>query len=480
MQQPDHFTLLTEHGAIVPRVGIFINNGFLEDPYVIVEKGQYQVKIIDAQNWGQQKYNLVVYKAGVKYKFPSGNVSTIEGDSIYDVATSSNRIVNERDNKLATRDRMLLTSVDSQRIEVFGVMGTLYIFVIDTDEQRVMVYRRAKGTLEAILIDSRVQLREISHSSMDELNLRREYGDKTFRDTDLIVKQTIAKQLLQQNVGTIRYCQTNRGARVACQQLPPEDKIKLCFSRQGGYARECDKIPAFTKEEFQRWVPTQIEAREDSYLLFEHEYYPQNYKLAIEGFSEAMYKAYLLNTICAILRVPMFIKYPDRMPPLPPYIDQTLIANAIRDYQIAIAQNVGSEYYYTKDLNIFGIKLQFSTRQGIYCMIFVVYRYKGLVRDDFQHWVTYGHFGGPNHRTISPLIIEEFKRDKFIGAEKSFVSMVDRRTVDFSFGGKNASFLPNVLVISRMIKILFDNGFSYAVKINVGRLTYDGDIIPIN
>jgi hypothetical protein len=130
-----------------------------------------------------------------------------------------------------------------------------------------------------------------------------------------------------------RLCQTDRKSRETCRdRLPADVKFRFCLDSSTS-AKECDLIPMFSRQQFLRLIPPQIEIFADEPLQLRHEFYSQNYKLPDEGFSEALRKAKVINTICVLIRPHILIEYGNQMGDLPPYIDATKLDEAVAFYK---------------------------------------------------------------------------------------------------------------------------------------------------
>lgn len=291
-----------------------------------------------------------------------------------------------------------------------------------------------------------------------------------YQKTDPGVKITIAHQLLNTPEGgaldAINYCKTDNATRRACQRLPLDDKVHMCFSNQGMNPRACDNIPAFTKEQFQRLIPEQIEVVEDERVTFNHEFYPQHYKLKTEGFSEALHKARLINTICAIARVQLLSEYPDLIESLPPYIDKDLIIRVVQEFRnwLSVAPDSG-------EWTIFAINITLSNGIDHPFMIKIRYEqmYNGDVRNrEFRRvWEVGGgsdawfDFADDRPETHVISIIErEIADDKFLKDRRLNYGHIEltRYYIDSI----------NVVALSRLLRILFNHGYAYSVEMEFG------------
>jgi hypothetical protein len=467
-----HFVFFSENGQIVPTMPVFesTTNNFINDAWVTIQINREQVKIIDAQNWDKQKFSRIQFhdigRPSVEEPSASAYMHVYDARSGVEVQPSVigflNKFTGERHMSYAfEKDVVNISRYTNGSISVTNAMGPMYIIIHDLTTGRIDIYKRAPGSLSAEHLDAFVTLRDIHQT-------REEYGEVSFSQFDLLVKRKIAEKLLQGGSGTIRYCQTDRGTRRACQLLPIETKINLCFERQHGLARQCDKIPAFTKAEFEELIPKDREVREDDELLFSHDYYPRRYKLATEGFSEAMYKARWINTICAIARVQMFLEYSDLIPPLPIYVDRALIQEAVTTFDYVNATENTDDYRVWTSSSVFAATFTFSDGKGYGFRLILNQYYSGHSTDDmpFKLWSTEGQLLQLKQTQQVYQVLQDLQADPLV---KKYRNYIDQRTGN----GESINFLhlmgitpiapPNVFAISRVVKIFLDNGFGYSI-----------------
>lgn len=127
-------------------------------------------------------------------------------------------------------------------------------------------------------------------------------------------------------------CQSTKTNREFCRdKLPLNDKIETCL-KYNTWAQNCDKIPMFSREQFFDFIPATIAIYPEDPIQLTHEFYSQNYKLSSEGFAEALFKARVLNKICAISRPDYFADDPSRFETLPPYVNRESIQICVREY----------------------------------------------------------------------------------------------------------------------------------------------------
>lgn len=144
------------------------------------------------------------------------------------------------------------------------------------------------------------------------------------------VKQSIISRA---DPSTVRsFCQADRNSREICRdRLHEEVKFRSCLDSKES-ARECDRIPMFSKQQFLKLIPPQIKIFPDDPLQFTHEFYSQKYKLPNEGFSEALRKAKIINTLCALIRPNFLFQHSKNMLPLPAYVDADFVDRTITNY----------------------------------------------------------------------------------------------------------------------------------------------------
>ena len=183
-----------------------------------------------------------------------------------------------------------------------------------------------------------------------------------YETTDVVTKQNIISQASP--VDAINLCQADRRSRQACDSLPISEKVRICLSNDQN-ASKCDSIPMFSRIQFLSLIPPQIQVYEDDNLQLTHEFYPLNYKLSTEGFSVAMYKARLMNTICAAMRPEVLITYIDQLPPLPPYVNADVIDSIMTNYINAV-DDPSELYQNIPNANSLAFHSRFCLRLALY------------------------------------------------------------------------------------------------------------------
>lgn len=481
-----HFVFLSEDNQIIPGMPIFeqTTNDFINDAWVTIEITRQRVRIVDAQNWDKQKFKDVKFqniaRMGQIHLYDTLAGTEIEGQvpGFFDKTTNTWTI-----NYPYRKDVVEITRQPDGTVTVTNAMGTVYVIIHDFITGKIDIYKRSPGTLGAEHLNAFATLKDIQNNDGGN---RSEYGDDdaSFSNLDLSVKRKIAEKLMEGGSGTIRYCQTDRGTRKACQLLPIQDKIDLCFQRQHGLERQCDKIPAFTKADFDRLIPKEIEVREDDELLFNHDYYPRNYKLPTEGFSQALYKARWINTICAIARVQMFLEYPDLMPPLPIYVDHELIQEAISVFNYADTKGDNDDYRYWSGLSIFAVSFTFSDSHGYGFKLIIGQFYSGHSTDEIKIklWNTEAKLLRLEQTQRVHQVLQELQADPIVSRYRHPHDQRVSNEGNINFlhlKGITAIAPPNVFGISRIVKIFLNNGFGYSIKSELGAEDSEGTIIEI-
>jgi len=187
-----------------------------------------------------------------------------------------------------------------------------------------------------------------------------------YQTTDRITKQNIVSQA--QPTDAISLCQVDSRSRQACDSLPISEKVRICLINDQN-ASKCDSIPMFSRFQFLSLIPPQILVHDDDPLQPIHEFYSQNYKLPTEGFSVAMYKARLMNTICAAMRPEILIKYADRFPPMPPYMNVDVIESIVANYAM-VSKDPLAMYQNLPNDGTLRLQSRFGLRLALYGKMF--------------------------------------------------------------------------------------------------------------
>lgn len=157
---------------------------------------------------------------------------------------------------------------------------------------------------------------------------------------DIVTQRNLVTQAaINDPRDALSLCQIDNRYRYVCGQLPNETKFKVCLDNNDN-AKECDKVPVFSKQQFLRLIPPQIEIFPEEPLQLRHEFYSQNYKLKTEGFSESLRKAKVINTLVALSRPDVLLKYADQLLPLPAYIDAGQIDQLLSFYREIVSDFV--------------------------------------------------------------------------------------------------------------------------------------------
>ena len=342
MDAPE-FLFLTENNSIIPGLAVLTTDGndFVNEAYVIIEDDDYASRIIDVQNWDKQRLRYVHYEYAALREYDiGGRFYYINTCQLYHVDAAGQNNICDHYQGVEKVNINGLNGVD--QLTVTGAFGRLYIFIHRLRKQRVDVYLREAGSLEAKHLDKAiVRFQELTPDNQ-LLKLRSEYGrmPESYSTASRDVKQSIIRAALRNTSdqaaikGAISLCQTERGTANVCQTLPIEDKTRMCFS--GGNlnnARLCERVPVVTQTDFERWIPRQLDIDETDELQLTHDFYKQSYKMHDEGYAEAMHKARIINTICALSRPDILTSYADILPTLPAYLDIDLINRVLQSYR---------------------------------------------------------------------------------------------------------------------------------------------------
>ncbi len=349
MTDPRYFTLLTEDDRIIPGSAVLTEatTDFLNDAYVIIEDDGYTSRIIDVQNWEKQRFRYVHYEYEALRPYDEiGKYFTITTCQLYHVdAAKTEQNCDHRPG--IDKVNINAMQADPDDLSITGAMGRLYIFIhrlptANRGRGQVDVYLRLPGSLTAKrLLDAEVRLQELV-SNNQLFKLRSEYGrefGETYSSASRDVKYSIIRAALRNPQdqaaikGAISLCRTEVATATVCQNLPVQQKATLCLSGNNlDNPRACQQVPVFTRADFERLIPRQLEVTDGDELQLSHDFYAQKFKLADEGYAEAMYKARLINTICALIRPDILTQYAKILPPLPPYLDLELIQRVMQVY----------------------------------------------------------------------------------------------------------------------------------------------------
>jgi hypothetical protein len=271
------------------------------------------------------------------------------------------------------------------------------------------------------------------------------------------VRQSIIAVAEPQAVRSL--CQTDRQHREFCQKkLTPKDKSKICLDSLGA-AQECDLIPMFSQRQFLTLIPKNIEIFADDPVHNTFEFYPQGYKLPSEGFSVALRKAKLMNTICAIVRPDFLLAESTLRLKIPPYIDTELLDAVRKSYATASTQQNPEEGYLQIEILLFDEDSAGS--------ISIHVRYLTETQIDVD--------GVPSlclnekSPSVKNSIAAEAVEDKFLKPIMDDVAS-DMDNDSTELPDYWSLFLPgestlNVFRLSRLLKVLFDLGYYQEVKL---------------
>ena len=96
---------------------------------------------------------------------------------------------------------------------------------------------------------------------------------------DIVTQRNLVAQAANNDPrDALSLCQIDNRYRYVCGQLANETKFKVCLDSENN-AKECDKVPMYSRDQFLRLIPSQIEIFPDEPLQLRHEFYSQNYKL---------------------------------------------------------------------------------------------------------------------------------------------------------------------------------------------------------
>lgn len=337
------FAFLTDRGRIIPNLAVLTNEpgDFLNDAYVIIEDDGYDAPIIDVQNWEKQRFRYVHHEyTATRQLYDGGEFHHTTTCQLYDV----DAIEKHNCSYHPGIEQVNLNSINREGRDVIitGALGKVYVFIHRLKTGEVEVYLRQPGSLVANrLWRAKVTLQELAKDN-PLWQLREEYGriPQSYWTASRDVKYSIIRAALRNPQdqaaikGAISLCQTEPVTGQICQRLAIQDKATMCLS---GFnldnPRACDKLPVISQEDFEKWIPRRLETNENDELQLTHDFYLQNYKLPNEGYAESMYKARVINTICALIRPDILVDYADILPPLPSYLNLDLIKRVIESYK---------------------------------------------------------------------------------------------------------------------------------------------------
>ncbi len=269
---------------------------------------------------------------------------------------------------------------------------------------------------------------------------------------DIVTRQSLVSQAATNDLGDARrLCQSGAGYPKACRALPEETKTKLCLGDNDA-AQECDKVPMYSKNQFFALIPAQIEIFADEPLQLHHEFYSRKYKLATEGFAQALYKARVLNTIIALSRPQILLQYADGMPPLPSYVDASLADELISAYKAAIddhAKNPAAPIEF--ETHIMGFPLGIH---GVSARISLYFNTITSKMDVELTILTKADYVNALSRVEDAFITDRFK----LRVLEPLPGMDQGYTIEYiRLGGSQEA--PNPFILSRVLYDLLNKGF---------------------
>ena len=358
------FLLFVDGGRIVRGSGVINldNRQYLRPLTIVLERRSKDkpnreagVSIVSVRNYQQQKTNAILYGDPGLPSPANEFLFDLDNGREWSKAPDDNN----NNNQLSYWPlpvRPIVIQAYPGRLATINIIGEAYIFIHDVDSNSVKVYYRSArdGPVErlrdASVFFSDIRTKEtmpvLSEDPNDPaagfewIERRPEFGngspEESWETASADVKQSIVSRA---DAATARaLCQTDRHSRAVCRdRLPIREKSRLCLGNTAN-AQECDLIPMFSQQQFQSLVPKSIEIYADDPVQMTHEFYSQNYKLPTEGFSVALRKAKIMNTICAITR-PDFLVTPEAATlHLPSYIDPSLLDSVIEEYRAGLKQ----------------------------------------------------------------------------------------------------------------------------------------------
>jgi hypothetical protein len=263
--------------------------------------------------------------------------------------------------------------------------------------------------------------------------------------TDAGVKQVILTQADPETAR--RLCRADSRHRKICRDnLPIQEKTRICLGNDKA-AAECDLIPMFSQRQFFALIPKNILIFPEDEVQLTHEFYSQQYKLPTEGYSVALYKAKLINTICAITRPDFLLTDQAKRLELPPYIDTSLLDAVITDF-------VRNSEKGRDDNSYFEITVNSSNNRE---------NHVGLQLNYYQHELSHKlELSDFTLSIVGANLQEDFTRIKqAIDSDKYLVTLHDSiimaASAEFLYLPTNKSI--NAFKLSRVLKILFDAGY---------------------
>jgi hypothetical protein len=256
------------------------------------------------------------------------------------------------------------------RLPIINLVGETYIFIHDVDTAVVKVFYRSatnpdganKLHATVLLVDQNTK--ETTTANQDPLEgfewieSRGEFGVDGQKESYATASSDVRATIISNaDPATARQlCQLDRQHRMICRdRLPQEKKYQLCLGRDRT-ARECDRIPMFSQQQFMRLIPRELNAHPDDFIPMTNEFYLQQYKLSTEGFATAIRKAKLMNEICAIVLPEFLVSESARQLTMPGYIDVGIIDEIIGEYKKALKEPKGVRWIFNMSINLYDFK----------------------------------------------------------------------------------------------------------------------------
>lgn len=320
-----------------------------------------------------------------------------------------------------------------------------------------------------------------------------------YTQTDLVAKQNLVLQAATNSPqDAINLCQADARSRKACNLLPEHPKAEICL-KNNQLAGECDKIPMYSKDQFLRLIPAQIEIFPNDPLQIRHEFYSRNYKLPTDGFARALYKAKVINTVCALIRPQILITHSSEFPPLPPYMNASLIDMGLALFE-KLEKDDSPDNRVNLSIEVHG-SIEFkNVNNGLPLLV----NFK-IETDYYIEKKSYDYFSfsvstnyGPGHSKIPESVIkanqilydlsQAFRDDKLITTlmGEDFSNMLGNIYLEFLALSINLDdpveirdIYPNTFVISRILLHLLDAGFSNIMVKYHRENMYSDELYPL-
>lgn len=269
-------------------------------------------------------------------------------------------------------------------------------------------------------------------------------------------------------------CQLDNRHRSICRdRLPIAQKSRICLDSTLS-AKECDKIPMFSRQQFLNLIPQNIAIYPEDAIQLTHEFYSQQYKLPTEGFAAALRKAKLMNMICALSRPDFLLDPASAELKLPAYLDFAMIDDIIKKYADTLKAPINDRDG-PIDGNVKWFSIGFTLSSG-------------PNKDADYAILRFEHRnlqGDANRLRLRDIFIQiryrrasTFSEVEGILRDDKFLKAINIETRDKGPAGgyitiESYSSLPekliNAFLLSRILKVLFDHGLHEKVAIKVNR-----------